>query len=149
MLSKKAIRKLLGLINESRKGAGYKINTQKSLAFLYTNNEKSEREMKETTPRTTPMRRIKYTQQGIRVGPDPPSPSSAVSASPFSNSASLFLPLGFPGGPSGKESACNVGDPRVGKTPWRRERLPTPVFWPAEFHGLYSPWGCKESDTTE
>ena len=33
--------------------------------------------------------------------------------------------------------------------PWRRERLPTPVFWPEEFHGLYSPWGCKESDTTE
>ena len=27
---------------------------------------------------------------------------------------------------------------------WRREQLPTPVFWPAEFHGLYSPWGRKE-----
>jgi len=26
--------------------------------------------------------------------------------------------------------------------PWRRERLPIPVFWPGEFHGLYSPWGC-------
>ena len=33
--------------------------------------------------------------------------------------------------------------------PWRRERLPTPVFWPGEFHGLYSPWGLKESDMTE
>ena len=33
--------------------------------------------------------------------------------------------------------------------PWRRELLPTPVFWPGEFHGLYHPWGCKESDTTE
>ena len=33
--------------------------------------------------------------------------------------------------------------------PWRRERLPTPVFWPGEFHGLYSPWGCKELDMTE
>ena len=31
----------------------------------------------------------------------------------------------------------------------RRERLPTPVFWPGEFHELYSLWGCKESDTTE
>ena len=31
----------------------------------------------------------------------------------------------------------------------RRERLPTSVFWPGEFHGLYSPWGCKELDTTE
>ena len=33
--------------------------------------------------------------------------------------------------------------------PWRRERLPTPVFWPGEFHGLYSPQGQKELDTTE
>ena len=40
-------------------------------------------------------------------------------------------------------------DPWVGKIAWRKERLPTPVFWPGEFHGLYSPWGCKESDTTE
>ena len=37
----------------------------------------------------------------------------------------------------------------VGKIPWRRESLPTPVFWPGEFHGLYSPWGRKELDTTE
>ena len=40
-------------------------------------------------------------------------------------------------------------DPWAGKIPWRKERLPTPVFWPGEFHGLYSPWSCKESDTTE
>ena len=40
-------------------------------------------------------------------------------------------------------------DPWVGKIPWRREGLPAPVFWPGEFHGLYSPWGCKESDMTE
>ena len=33
--------------------------------------------------------------------------------------------------------------------PQRRERLPTPVFWPRKFHGLHSPWGHKESDTTE
>ena len=31
----------------------------------------------------------------------------------------------------------------VGKIPWRRERLPTPVFWPGEFHGLYRPWGRR------
>ena len=37
----------------------------------------------------------------------------------------------------------------VGKIPWRRERLPTPVSWPGESHGLYSPWGCKELDMTE
>ena len=40
-------------------------------------------------------------------------------------------------------------DPWVGKIPWRRERLPTPVFRPGELHGLYSPWGCKELDATE
>ena len=40
-------------------------------------------------------------------------------------------------------------NPWVGKIHWRRERLPTPVFWPGEFHGLYSPWGCKEQDMTE
>ena len=39
-------------------------------------------------------------------------------------------------------------DPLVGKIPWRRVRLPTPVFWPGEFHVLYSLWGCKVSDTT-
>ena len=32
---------------------------------------------------------------------------------------------------------------------WRRDRLPIPIFWAREFHGLYSSWGCKESDTTE
>ena len=36
----------------------------------------------------------------------------------------------------------------VGKIPWKRESLPTPVFWPGEFHGLYSPWSCKELDKT-
>ena len=61
--------------------------------------------------------------------------------------------MGFPGGSDGKASAYSVGDlgsiPSVGKIPQRRERLPTPVFWPGEFHGLYSLWGCKESDRTE
>ena len=33
--------------------------------------------------------------------------------------------------------------------PWRRERLPTPIFWPGEVHGLHSPWGYKESDMTK
>ena len=37
----------------------------------------------------------------------------------------------------------------VGKICWRRKQLPTPVLWPGEFQGLYSPWGLKESDTTE
>ena len=47
---KDSIRKLVELISEFSKVAGYKINTQKSLAFLYTNNEKSERKIKESIP---------------------------------------------------------------------------------------------------
>ena len=57
---KDATRKLLEPINEFGKGAGYKINAQKSLAFLYTNDDKSEREIKETLPFTTATKRIKY-----------------------------------------------------------------------------------------
>ena len=49
---KDSIRKLLELMSEFSKVAGYKINTQKSLSFLYTNNEKSEREIKESIPFT-------------------------------------------------------------------------------------------------
>ena len=50
---KDSIRKLLELISEFNKVAGYKINTQKSLAFLYTNNEISKREIKKSIPLTT------------------------------------------------------------------------------------------------
>ena len=61
--------------------------------------------------------------------------------------------MGFPDSSVGKECACNAGDtgsiPGVGKIRWRRDRLPTPVFWSGEFHGLDSPWGHKESDMTE
>ena len=49
---KDSIRKLLELISEFSKVAGYKINTEKSLTFLYSNNEKSEREIKESIPST-------------------------------------------------------------------------------------------------
>ena len=58
--SKDSTRKLLELINEYSKVAWYKINTQKSLAFLYASNEKTKREIKETIPFTTAMKRIKY-----------------------------------------------------------------------------------------
>ena len=57
---KDGIRKLQELISEFCKVSGYKINTQKSLAFLYTNNEKSEREIKESIPFTIATKRIKY-----------------------------------------------------------------------------------------
>ena len=55
--------------------------------------------------------------------------------------------LGFPCGSTGKEFACNVGYlgsiPGLVKIPWRRKMLPTQVFWPWEFHGLFSPSGCR------
>ena len=66
--------------------------------------------------------------------------------------------LGLPPWLRGKKSACNAEDPGlipwVRKIPWRRAWQPTPVFLPGESHGQrslvgYSPWGRKESDTTE
>ena len=74
---------------------------------------------------------------------------------------SLMEVLAFPGGASGKEPICQYKsckrcrfDPWVGKIPWRRAWQPTPVLLPGESHGEwslpgYSPWGLKESDTTE
>ena len=56
---KDSTRKLLELINEYHKVAGYKINMQKSLACLYTNNEKTEREIKETIPFTNATKKNK------------------------------------------------------------------------------------------
>ena len=57
---KEIIRKLLELTSEFSKVTGYKTNTQKSLAFLYTNNETSEREIKETISCTITSKGIKY-----------------------------------------------------------------------------------------
>ena len=56
--------------------------------------------------------------------------------------------MGFPVGSVVKKLPAKQ-ETWVGKIPWRRDRLATPVFWPGEFHGLGSPWGRKESDTTE
>ena len=79
------------------KVSGYKINTQKSLAFLYTNNEKTEREIKETIPFTTAVKRIKYL--GINLPKE---------------IKDLYIDTilqGFPGGSDHKSSACSEGDP--------------------------------------
>ena len=61
--------------------------------------------------------------------------------------------MGFPGSPADKESACKARDlgsiPGLGRSPGVREWLPTPIFWPGEFHGLCSPCGHKKLDTTE
>ena len=59
----------------------------------------------------------------------------------------------FSGGSTSKESTFNGGDldsvPGLGRCPGEGNSLPIPVFWPGEFHGLYSPYGCKALDTTE
>ena len=64
-----------------------------------------------------------------------------------------MLKMGFPCDSAGRESTCNAGDqgsiPGLGRSPGEEKGYPTPVLWPGEFHGLYSAWGCKESDTTE
>ena len=57
---KDSTRELLELINEYSKVAGYTINTQKSLAFLFINNEKVEEEINETIPFTIAVKRVKY-----------------------------------------------------------------------------------------
>ena len=60
---------------------------------------------------------------------------------------------GSPGGSDGKEPACNTGELEW-EDPLEKGTLPTPVFWPGEFHGQRSlagssPWCCKESDRIE
>ena len=62
---KYSIKKLLELISEFNEVAGYKINTHKSLVFLYNNNEKSEREIKESIPFTIATKRIKYLRMNL------------------------------------------------------------------------------------
>ena len=61
--------------------------------------------------------------------------------------------MGSPCGSAGKGSACNAGDlgsiPELGRSPGGGTGLPIPVFWPGEFHGLYSPWGHKELEMME
>ena len=64
--------------------------------------------------------------------------------------------MSFLGGSGSKESTCNAGDVGLipGKIPWRKAWQPTAVFLPRESHGQrslvgYSPWSCKELDTTE
>ena len=88
-----------------------------------------------------------------------PTPSFQTATPAGGSIPFIFSPRrGFPDGSDGEESAYNAGDlgfdPWVGKVPWRRERLPTPVFLLGELNGQrspagYSPWGRKESDMTE
>ena len=67
---KDATRKLLELINEFGKVAGYKISTQKSVAFLYISNERSEREVQEAIPFTITSKRIESVQFSCSVMSD-------------------------------------------------------------------------------
>ena len=131
------VRKLLELINEHSKVAGYKINTQKSLAFLYTNNEKTEREIKETIPFNIVMKKIKYL--GIYL----PKETRDLY---IENYKTLMKEI--------KEDTNrwrNIPCSWVGQ---RRQWEPTPVLLPGKSHGRRSlvgcsPWGRWELDTTE
>ena len=80
-------------------------------------------------------------------------PAMKRDMSPWIISMYQYWAKGFPGGSAGKESACNAGNlgsiSGLGTSPGEGKRIPTPVFWPGEFHGLYSSWGHKELDTTE
>ena len=79
----------------------------------------------------------------------------------FLVSSLLLLVCGLPGGANGKESSCQCRrlrrhkfNPWVGKICWRKKWQPTAAFLPGKSHGQrsltgYSPWGCKELDTTE
>ena len=90
--------------------------------------------------------------------------STVGSSHPWQYCEALSVNMGFPGGTSGKEPACQYGrhkrhkicgfTPWVRKIPWRRAHQPTPGFLPRESYGQrslvsYSPWGCKKLDTTE
>ena len=92
---KDATRKLLELINEFGKVAGYKINVQISLAFLYTNNERSEREIKETIPFTIATKRIKH------LGINLPKEAKDLYSENY---------RGFPGSAVVKNPPANAGD---------------------------------------
>ena len=83
---------------------------------------------------------------------------SEARASALASLEEFITALGFPGGSDGKGFTCNAGDlgsvPGSGRSPGEGKGLLTPVLLPGEFHGqrslvAYSPWGCKESDTTE
>ena len=67
--------------------------------------------------------------------------------------SALFDSWASPCDSAGKESTCNVGDlgsiPGLGRSPGEGKGYPLQEFWPGEFHGLYTSWGHKESDTTE
>ena len=111
-------------LNEFNKVAGYKINIQKSIAFLYAKSERSEREIKVTVPLTITSKRIKYL--GINLPKDtkdfPSSSARKESACNAGNPSSIpesgrspgegigYPLLGYPGCSDGKESACNAGN---------------------------------------
>ena len=76
-----------------------------------------------------------------------------LNISPIGNSKFSSPREVFPCGSAGKESACKKGGlgsiPGLGRSPAEEKGYLTPVFWPGEFHALYSPWGHKELDMTE
>ena len=92
-----------------------------------------------------------YSTGGERQKADETSLIFSLCLTSLENPTQVFL--GFNCVSASKESACNAGGlgsiPGLGRSPGEGKGYPTAVFWPGEFHGLYAPWGCKESDTTE
>ena len=87
--------------------------------------------------------------QRILVGYSPWGHKESDTTEQFPHSLLSKISFGLPGCSAGKESACNEEDlgliPGLRRSPGEGKSYPTPVFWPGEFHGLYSPWGGKES----
>ena len=99
----------------------YKINTQKFLAFLYTKNEKSEREIKETTPFIIATKRINFL--GITL--------PKLTKDLYAEKVALVVKNSH----QCRRHKRHGFDSWVGKIPWRRAQQPTPVFLPAESLG--------------
>ena len=134
------------------KVAGYKINIQKSLAFLYTNHEKTEREIKETIPLSISTKRIKYL--GIYL---PKETNGEGNGTPLQYSC-LENPMD---GGAWRAAVHGVSEGRTQLSDftftfmhWKRKWQPTPVFLPGESQGWGNLVGCRlwgrtESDTTK
>ena len=92
-------------------------------------------------------------ESGYKVGDPSSIPGSGRSIPSRRGRLPTPVFLGFSGVSAGKESTRNAGGwgsiPGLGRSPGEGNWLPSPVFWPGEYHGLYSLWGHKESDMTE
>ena len=137
------------------------------VAIAFSNAEKWKVEVKSlsrvrlfATPRTAAYQAppsMGFSRQEYWSGVPSPSPGITAYSGQTGNVSHTMATLGLPWWLRGKEICLQCRrpgfNPWVGKIPWRRAWLPTPVYLPGEFHGWksltgYSPWGCNELDTT-